>query len=463
MTQTLLYTLTGVLLSLLPAETPRIAGAEEDWYPCIPAWIHSLTSTPDKQPDVPTFCCGVPYERCLELVVGPERRRVPAVRGLYDIDRSITGISSRFDTATGSIFPELYVLEQFPSVDRMLLLKTITQTIAPFSWTLIGGCGTIEYLPTREAFLVHQTEQIHQQIEAFLTALKRVSESEGKPKVSSDNCVHHPIAEMVLPYLRSTAGEPRPGSADLSAPRFPRRANVLTDKTIPRDQLIRLITQTIAPASWSTTGGAGLIRFSDDNTALIVRQTEEVQSQVADLINKLRKLEVKQKYYTIELKVHELDENGKPRSIHMPKVAVREGDDFSIAQEQCIPLQHGTIRDLLPAANMADSNARRTSRRSMIKRCAHNPQPEPLKTLQTGMVWNGKITPSIGDRVSIDLSLSMRDVDSADRDGIVVTGRSMQVVRKIKLGQIAEVIVGRDAEGNPCRWVEVAVNEQIDE
>ena len=53
--------------------------------------------------------------------------------------------------------------------------------------------------------------------------------------------------------------------------------------------LVDLIQQTIAPQSWDVAGGRGSIRYWRPGKALVVRQTEEVQHDVGNVIRQLRR------------------------------------------------------------------------------------------------------------------------------------------------------------------------------
>jgi type II secretory pathway component GspD/PulD (secretin) len=55
------------------------------------------------------------------------------------------------------------------------------------------------------------------------------------------------------------------------------------------DQLIKLITSTIAPHSWSAYGGKGTIDFHPPSMSLVVNQTPDVHEQIADLLAALRR------------------------------------------------------------------------------------------------------------------------------------------------------------------------------
>ncbi len=60
--------------------------------------------------------------------------------------------------------------------------------------------------------------------------------------------------------------------------------------TTTEDALIRIITSTIEPQSWSSVGGAGTIEYHPLTMSLVVNQTPNIQEQVADLLNNLRRL-----------------------------------------------------------------------------------------------------------------------------------------------------------------------------
>ena len=70
--------------------------------------------------------------------------------------------------------------------------------------------------------------------------------------------------------------------------------------------LIMLITETIAPTTWATVGGAGTIREFATNLSLVVSQTQDVHDQIADLLDQLRRLQDLQ--VTIEVRFISLND-----------------------------------------------------------------------------------------------------------------------------------------------------------
>jgi general secretion pathway protein D len=56
------------------------------------------------------------------------------------------------------------------------LIDLITSTIAPQSWDLVGGPGSIEGFPTNLSLVVSQTQEIHEQIADLLDQLRRLQD-----------------------------------------------------------------------------------------------------------------------------------------------------------------------------------------------------------------------------------------------------------------------------------------------
>ena len=57
------------------------------------------------------------------------------------------------------------------------------------------------------------------------------------------------------------------------------------------EQLIKLITNTIEPRSWSDLGGSGTIDYHPLTMGLVINQTPDIQEQILDLLNSLRRLQ----------------------------------------------------------------------------------------------------------------------------------------------------------------------------
>jgi type II secretory pathway component GspD/PulD (secretin) len=98
-----------------------------------------------------------------------------------------------------------------------------------------------------------------------------------------------------LPYLsaNSLAGGSQvssPGQAG-SAPGTGTTVTKRGPSQTIEDVLMNMITNTIAPQSWSSVGGKGTIDYFPLGMALVINQTPDIQEQVAELLNSLRRLQ----------------------------------------------------------------------------------------------------------------------------------------------------------------------------
>jgi type II secretory pathway component GspD/PulD (secretin)/tetratricopeptide (TPR) repeat protein len=57
------------------------------------------------------------------------------------------------------------------------------------------------------------------------------------------------------------------------------------------DTLTELITQTVEPESWQEIGGSGTVRSFETTLSLVIRQTQKVHDEIADLLSQLRRLQ----------------------------------------------------------------------------------------------------------------------------------------------------------------------------
>ena len=133
-----------------------------------------------------------------------------------------------------------------------------------------------------------------------------VASESGKPT----NAMLNPA---VAAQMR-TLGVPGTGQVQTTALRSPTRPIGLSGpgglkggSGADFDSLIELITSTIAPTTWTDSGGTGSIAPFETNLTLVVSQTQEVHEQIADLLQQLRRLQDLQ--VTIEVRFITLNDN----------------------------------------------------------------------------------------------------------------------------------------------------------
>jgi RNA polymerase sigma factor (sigma-70 family) len=90
---------------------------------------------------------------------------------------------------------------------------------------------------------------------------------------------------------RETAGEPKLVVKVYPVAGLTRPPNAEGEEA---RSLIRVVTNTVEPASWIASGGDGSIEYYPEGLSLVIRQSPEVQKQVHDLLETLRKTKAEQ-------------------------------------------------------------------------------------------------------------------------------------------------------------------------
>jgi general secretion pathway protein D len=70
--------------------------------------------------------------------------------------------------------------------------------------------------------------------------------------------------------------------------------SVDTTTVTQEEQLIKLITTTVEPKSWSDKGGLGTVDYHPLSKRLVINQTPDIQEQIHDLLSSLRRLQDRQ-------------------------------------------------------------------------------------------------------------------------------------------------------------------------
>ena len=137
------------------------------------------------------------------------------------------------------------------------------------------------------------------------------------------------------------------------------------------DSLINLILDTVAPESWLENGGEGSISEFENNLSLVVRQTEEVHEEIADLLDQLRRLQDLQ--VTIEVRFitlnddfferigvdfdFDIDDNvvEAPGDDSGPSVTIGIGPDGNPTADLDLQFSQGSFNSAIPAFGSYDA------------------------------------------------------------------------------------------------------------
>lgn len=98
------------------------------------------------------------------------------------------------------------------------------------------------------------------------------------------------VADLVVPLNSSAAPALVPTCIDSPFLSVSSTART-TAGTSTQQELIELITSTVAPKSWAAKGGQGTIDYFPLGMSLVINQTPDVQEQIVDLLQTLRRLQ----------------------------------------------------------------------------------------------------------------------------------------------------------------------------
>ncbi len=154
------------------------------------------------------------------------------------------------------------------------LIKCITSTVAPDSWSDVGGTGRIEpFVPTK-ALVICQTDRTQRKIENLFAALRSLKSTAGTAS--------HSTKQISVPAI--VQPNPREGDARSASVQYV----TVYDVNMKREQL-RELSKTIRilvnPDTWGDRDGMATIQIV--GRKLLVRQTAQGQRMVRELIDKL--------------------------------------------------------------------------------------------------------------------------------------------------------------------------------
>jgi hypothetical protein len=217
-------------------------------------------------------------------------------------------------------------------------------------------------------------------------------------------------------------------------------------------ELIELITRVVAPESWQCNGGQGSCRYYPLGMAVVITASPEVQAQVQKLLCDLRKKQ-EEVYKEFSLVVRLGEGRGRDESItQLPKITFCQHQTFTVQVTDEVALGSGTlgqfVRSTAPSLTLAGYTDRPAGRPSM------NKLPD---TAALGITLHGRVTPSTGKQVRVDLEMKTSELEEARKDGVLITGRTVRVVRHVVPGRACRIVLERDETGAEQRWLEFTV------
>ena len=200
------------------------------------------------------------------------------------------------------------------------------------------------------------------------------------------------------------------------------------------DVLLWVITSTIAPDSWSDTGGKGTIQYFPLGLALVVNQTAEVQEQVAALLTALQR---EQAEVDIEYRLNAMlfeDKGGVPEPKQLPAITFVRGQPVTVRLSGSVVIRDGSIRDLGGQEEM---------------RFGANPEKVP-----TGLALRVNATAAEGSRIRIDMTVRNCELVAATRDGLQLQDQAYRLIRRVEPGSSQRMVLSENERGEPRVWLD---------
>ena len=178
------------------------------------------------------------------------------------------------------------------------LIRAITSTIEPDTWSAAGGAGSIEFIDHLSILVVTQTEQLSDRVENFLGILHEVNDAKGpiqasQLQVSPDEMIVkiYAVFHRAIPIVSNQENsKPTTSQKNVSfrAAQFGGGApdnkalpqSLLQPKALDVDSLAKFIPSIIEPGTWSD--GKGAIGVFGEH--LVVRHYPRVHQRVGQLL-----------------------------------------------------------------------------------------------------------------------------------------------------------------------------------
>ena len=125
----------------------------------------------------------------------------------------ITSVAKAETILEARVYAVRDLVETGVGVDFDSLLEVITGTIAPTTWSEVGGAGAIKQFHAGRCLVISQTREVHEEIDALLAKLRATRDVQGVAAVAikSPSRPQSTIARPTVPLpRRSVVSAPQP-------------------------------------------------------------------------------------------------------------------------------------------------------------------------------------------------------------------------------------------------------------
>lgn len=178
-------------------------------------------------------------------------------------------------------------------------------------------------------------------------------------------------------------------------------------------QLIDMITSTIAPDSWESVGGNGAIRYYPVGMALVVTQAEDVHEQVADLLSALRRMQDLQ--VALEVKLVHISEAVLEKS--GLELGTQGGEPTMLSDTQVIQLLELVQRDRHSNVMQAPKVTLFNGQHAKVQTTEEFSFVTEIEVLNNA---GGSVAQPKTEKIMTGMQLSLQPVVAADRGSVRV-------------------------------------------
>jgi hypothetical protein len=225
--------------------------------------------------------------------------------------------------------------------------------------------------------------------------------------------------------------------------------------------LIKVITGTIEPNTWSEFGGKATIQYFPLGLALVVSQTQDVQEQIQDLLAAVRRMQAEEdKPYQLEVKQYEAHQSGLNMYQSWPRITFVRGQQMHVLSGRTVMVRDGTLQDLLPVGtSLLEAPLCRINPGPWISPAEAARKAMPPVSVEVGMSLRAKLTSAEGKYLRLDVTFQTNEMTEVTPEGMRVVGQSYRFLQRVETGKPVRLVLEKDNDGAAKKWLECTVTE----
>jgi len=377
------------------------------------------------------------------------------------------------------------------------LMKKITSTVLPRTWSGSGGLGTIQYLPSVMVLVVKQTPEVHALVAELLTTMNHVQNAQISLELrwlESDDTTSARLADSVAAkkdgqvnlsdtqlfmFLEAVQGEKckivqGPRGTIISGQRCDFQINEIIDMKIGA-----MVAGNLRHIDIDLKGAVHNVKFKKaarlvDGDTLVLSSRKENGKRMLLLVTprviidvdgsamnceqpQIETAERTRDAGVIQASANVPNNDGNPSEKGRPvkrleiKMGVYEGDPLGSREAK-------TIRTLAEPTVMTIENE---SFASVSGGVIPLQMADGVHVIPVGVVIEGRLFNPKDGKWQMDLTASMSKTNQLAEDNLQLQSESTRTFTRVRAGDVTKIRIGQ-ANGTNQRWVELRVTEVPD-